>query len=215
VKTVPEGATSNVWWYVTRERGQKYLSFDFRNPKVRIDGNYVCWGIYLTHTAGHLAGDVTTPLPGLYTLRIPDYDGDSKTDQLIIRNRNLALYMGDIVCSREPPENRVEFVENKGKWGVRVTLAESCADMTCSILHDRGTGAFEFSADGRSSFDLKPVDGEGRVWTASIPIPQSGLRRDKEGHLPRPFVRVTVLGGSIGKPLLSWLDRTTDIKEKK
>lgn len=207
MRTVPEDATSNVWWYVNREQGQKFLTFDFRKPRIVTEGKYVNWGIYLTHTAGYLAGDVTSPIPGLYTLRLPDYDGPAKSDQLIIRNYNLALRMGDIICSREPPENRVEFIENKGKWAVRVTLAERCEDTVCWIMHDRGTGPEQFSADGRSSFELKPVDRGCKVWAGTMPAPESGKKRDKEGRLPRPFVKVTVLGGGLDRPLLTWLDR--------
>ena len=207
MRTVPEGATTNVWWYVPREKGQKYLSFDFRKPKILVDGKYINWGIYLSYTAGHLAGDVTTPLPGLYTLRLPDYDGEKKSDQLIIRNYNLGLYMGDIVCSREPPENRAEFIEKNGKWAVRVTLEEKCEDVSCKILWDWGVGPEPFSADGKSSFEMKPVDAARTVWAGVMPAPASGQKRNKEGHLPHPFVRVTVLGGSIDKPILTWLDR--------
>ena len=63
------------------------------------------------------------------------------------------------------------------------------------------------SADGKSFFELKPVDETCKVWSGEMPIPQSGLKRDKKGHLPRPFVKVTVLGGQIDRPLLTWLDR--------
>ena len=207
VKSVPPGASSNVFWYVKRTEGQKYLSFDFRPPRKRVDGNYTNWGLYLDKSAGHLCGNVTTPLAGLYTLRLPDYRGKPKTDVLIIRNHNLALDMGDIICSREPPDNRVEFTEGDGKWTVRLVLADRCEDVSCSILCDRGIGPYPFEADGKTFFEMTPTDASGRVWTGEMPIPQSGLKRDGKGRLPRPFVMVTVLGGGMDRPLLTWLDR--------
>lgn len=207
MKSVPPGASSNLVWRVKRTGEEKYLSFDFRQPRKIRDKGYTSWGLSLEKTGGHLCGDVVTPLAGLYTLRIPDYRGERKTDILMLRNHNLALDMGDIICSREPPENRVEFTEADGKWTVRVVLANRCEDLACAILHDHGGGPRSFSADGKSFFELKPVDETCKVWSGEMPIPQSGLKRDKKGHLPRPFVRVTVLGGQIDRPLLTWLDR--------
>ena len=152
---------------------------------------------------------MTTPLTGLYTLRLPDWDGEPVNDQMIFYNYNLALEIGDVICSREPPANRVEFVEAKGVWAVRVTLEKPCEDMTCKILRDDGRGPDAFSADGRTSFELKPANPERTVWAASMPIPKSGLVRNKDGKLPRPFVRVTLLGGAIDRPLLTWLHRSS------
>ena len=209
VKTVPAGASSNVWWYVKREPGQKYLTFDFRSFRKRAERKYTAWNLSLDKSKCQLCGDVTTPLTGLYTLRIPDYDGKLKKgiDVLHIRNHNLALDIGDIICSREPPANRVEFVEKDGEWTVTLSLDTSCEDASCAILCDHGRGPRTFSADGKTSFDLKPVDDSRKVWTGKMPVPQSAMKRNKKGKLPRPFVKVTVLGGGIDKPLLTWLDR--------
>lgn len=115
--------------------------------------------------------------------------------------------MGDIICSREPPKNGVEFVEAGGKWTVRLSLAERSEDVSCAILCDHGRGPRVFDADGKSAFDLKPNDCSCTVWTGEMPIPQNGLKRDKNGRLPRPFVKVTVLGGAIDRPILTWLVR--------
>ena len=207
--TVPEEFPVKLTRSVKREPGQRYLTFDFREPSKIEDGKYTNWSLYLWSTAGHLAGQVTTPLAGLYTLRLPDYEGEPKTDNLVVYAYNLHLRMGDVVCSREPPENRAEFVEKNGKWAVRVTLDEPCADVTCKLMIERGQGPRAFSADGKSTLELRPVDGTGKVWAAVIPIPQSGLVRNADGRLPKPFVRVTVLGGAEPRPIYTWLCRNS------
>lgn len=209
VKNIPPGTTGHVFLDVRREKGQKYLSFDFRKPRRVEEKKYTDWSLSLKNTGGRLARSVATPIPGLYTLRLPDYDGEPRNDKLMIHNYNLALEIGDIVCSREPPENRVEFVEAKGVWAVRVTLEKPCEDMTCKILQDRGYGPEAFSADGKTAFELRAVNPERTVWAATLPIPASGLVRNKKGELPLPFVKVTVLGGAIDTPLLTWIHRST------
>ena len=206
-RTVPSGAKGHQDFKVLRERGQRYLSFDFRPPARIAERKYTAWSLRLWKTGGHLAGNVTTPIPGLYTLLLPDYDGEPVKDVLALYNYNLALEMGDIICSREPPVNRVEFVESNGLWTVCVTLEKPCEDMTCKIMMDKGRGPVAFSADGQTSFELRPVDSVRAVWTAAMPIPKSALVRDEKGNLPHPFVRVSVLGGSIDRPLLTWLYR--------
>ena len=90
-----------------------------------------------------------------------------------------------------------------------MTLAEPCADVTCKLMIERGRGPCAFSADGKSTLELRPVDGTGKVWAAVFPIPQSGLVRNAEGRLPKPFVRVTVLGGTETRPIYTWLCRNT------
>ena len=210
VRTVPNGASSNVWWRVRREPGQKYLSFEFRSVRRRAEGKYTNWGLYLDKSAGYLCGGTTMPETGLYTLRIPDYQGVEMTDVLQIRNHNLVLDIGDIICSREPPENRVEFVEEGGEWTVRLFLSERCEDVSCAILVFGQQGAKGFSADGKSFFDMRPADDTCRVWQGKMPVPQNSMKRNDKGKLSRPFVKVTVLGGGIDRPLVTWLDRAID-----
>ena len=205
-RTFPAGSATNVVWWMRREPGQKYLTFEFRKPSRVQEKKYTAWCLHWMKS--YLAGQVSSPITGLYTLRLPDYDGEARTREFIFRTYNLALDIGEVVCSREPPENRVEFVEAKGVWAVRVTLEKPCEDMTCKILQDRGYGPEAFSADGKTAFELKAVNPERTVWAATLPIPASGQVRNKKGELPLPFVKVTVLGGAIDRPLLTWIHRS-------
>ena len=202
--TVPAGRSEHFSARVRREKGQKYLSFAFRKPERR-PGKYHAWSLHLGKE--FLAGQVTSPMSGLYTLRLPDYGGEPQASDMVFRTYNLALDVGDVICSREPPANRAEFVEKNGLWAVRVTLADRCEDVSCGIYRDTGVRPEPFSADGKTAFDMKAADGTGKVWVGSMPVPKSGLVRSAKGILPRPFVRVTVLGGAIDTPLLTWIHR--------
>ena len=202
--TVPAGRSEHFSAKVRREKGQKYLSFEFRKPE-RKPGRYHAWNLHMGKV--FLAGQVTNPMSGLYTLRLPDYDGEPQTSDMIFRTYNLARDIGDGICAREPPANRVEFVEKNGLWAVRVTLADRCEDISCRIYRDTGIQPEPFSADGKTAFDMKAVDGTGKVWVGTMPIPKSGLVRSAKGYLPCPFVRATILGGSIDTPLLTWICR--------
>ena len=199
-KEVPVGSRTNVWWYVKRDAAHKYIVFDFRQPRIVADGKYVNWGIYLTKTGGHLAGNVTTPRAGLYTLRIPD-PGDVTTDQLIIRNYNLELDMGPVACV-ERPSDFAELLDLGDRYAVRVTLSAPCEDMCCEFTVDRGRGPRPYAVNGSSTVALKPVDATRRVWGAvvdvkSVDSPEDAVKR------PRIGIKVTVLGGLLDRPIFT------------
>ena len=198
---VPKGATNEVWRYVKRDAAQRYVVFEFKNPRIVRDGKYTAWGIYLTKGGGRLAGQVVQPLAGYYTLQIPEWDGKPADVQCIIRNYNLALDMSDVVCPKDPPKNRAEFTEADGTWTVLVTLDSPCEDVTANFLYNKRT-IQPFDVGGRSSIDLKPLDATCRVWSGEVPA---------RAYEVQPFLKVTVLGGRVDKPIYTWLHR----KEKK
>ena len=196
---VPKGATTNVWWYVRRGPGQKFLVFDFRKPRIVKDGKYVNWGIYLNKSGGHLAGDVTTPRPGLYTLRLPDA-AERRTDLLIVRNYNLELDMGPIACVEEPSDY-AEFVDRGDRYSIKLSLAEPCEDVSCEFSVDRGTGPRPYSVNGSSAVQLKPLDATRRVWGAEVPV--KSVENASEKKRPRPGIKITVLGGALDRPIFT------------
>lgn len=200
-KTVPAGCTTNVWWYVPRDAEQEYLVFDFQKPRIVEEGKYINWGIYLNKTGGHLAGNVTRPQPGLYTLRLPD-PRQVRTDVLIIRNYNLALDIGTIACVKAPA-NYAEFLDYGDAYKIKVVLDVPCEDLSCSFTADRGTGPFDYAVNGTSTVQLKPLDATRRVWGTEIVLREGADPVGKEKPL-RPGLRVTVLGGALDRPIYTY-----------
>ncbi|MCQ2391046.1 MAG: hypothetical protein MJ240_06465, partial [Kiritimatiellae bacterium] len=195
-KDYPAGSATNVWWYVKRAPGQDWLVFELKDAKRCEDRKYTAWGIYLTKTGGgkggYLAGDVTRPNPGLYTLRLPPVEKAS-TDVLMVRTYNLALDLGTIACVKAPA-NAVELQAADDRHEITLTLEKPCEDVSCSYYHDAGRGPEPLAVNGSASVALKPVDSAKRVWKAVVPV-----QTINPGA--RPKIRVDILGGAVGCPI--------------
>ena len=105
--------------------------------------------------------------------------------------------MGPVACVAEPG-NRVEFSDRGDSLSMKVVLAAPCEDLSCNLFSELKNGLVApYSACGSPSVQLKPDDPTRRVWSATLPCkpPADGAKR------PPLWAKVTVLGGSLDKPI--------------
>ena len=198
-KTPPATFATNVFWYVDREPGQDFLVFDFKRHRVVKDGKYINWGIFFNKTGGgkhgHLAGDVTRPQNGYYTLRLPPVTTKCR-DVMIIRDYNLEMELGEIACVSKPADF-AEFLDYGDRFEIKVSLSRPCEDITCNFTASNGAHPIAYPVNGSASVDLKPLDDTRCRWGATVEV------KSRPETKARPGIKVTVLGGGLERPIFT------------
>jgi len=195
-------------WYVLRP-------VSFRDNPVT---KYRAWMVS-TESRGYLCGITTHPQPGLYTIRVPKYGADVRTDRL----QHYGYEMGvdyDFAALMKAPANRVEVETDPAKKDlsvgdtvkVRAYYASPVEEvMAETIFADMYIGTFNTVAlaGGSTGIEMKPLDETRKVWGGEIVI--TSARDIKKRNL---YFKVTSLGGGLDLPMYTNLPIPM-VKERK
>ncbi|MBQ3343980.1 MAG: hypothetical protein IJG84_18930 [Kiritimatiellae bacterium] len=182
----------------------RWLVFELAGAERLNKAKYSAWSLSVGSKGGRwLAGDVTTPQKGLYTIPVTSDIVSANALRLWERGYRLTL---PFIAAVEEPEQYLSFVEADGRWKFTLKLAAPCEDVTCSVYGSDGRRPVPYPVDDAgSSVALKP-DATRRLWTAEIPVPPAKAARS--GKPMHPWAKATVLGGAIDIPIMSSLRRT-------
>jgi len=185
-------------WSKSVTRDCRWIVFDLASFVKSVDGKYAAWGLYYGGKGKKkLAGDVTSPRLGLYTLPIPSDFGEKES--LLLRIYNATIKMPFLVGCDEPAD-RLSFTEKDGQWTVELHLAAPCEDVTCSLYGSDGRRPVPYAVGGTASVALKPVDAKRTHWQATLTKP-SDPPKNRSGKPMHPWAQVEVLGGKLAVPL--------------
>lgn len=150
-----------------------------------------------------VAGDVTVPQKGFYTIQVGD--GWLSSGILRIWSYDYRLTL-PFIAAVEEPDQCLSFVETDDRWKFALKLAAPCEDVTCSVYGSDGRRPVPYPVNAAgATVALKP-DATRRLWTAEIPVPPAKAARS--GKPMHPCAKATVLGGAIDVPIMSPLRRT-------
>ena len=204
-----KGKSSNR--YITLLPGH-WIELELTKAK-RIPGKqYFNWGMHFFKGAGKIAGNVTNLQEGLYTVNLPEVK-KRLAGNLTMYAYGLELYFKYICLVSEPENYLCAEVENDAKMvepGMKITvtlkLKEPCEDVTCVMLRDLGEGPYPFPINGRNTVDLKPVNGDFKLWRAVIEVKKYPNSKTGKGTGKRAvMLRAKVLGGKLDVPLVTYI----------
>ena len=198
--------------YITFEPGQ-WLVFDMTSVKSLPTGKYHAWSLHLPKPlACKLAGNVTNPPAGLYTIQLPDIK-EKKCFPMRFYNYNMELAF-KYIKQVKAPENclGVEYEGGKNRievgdtFKVVLKLAEPCEDVTCKVLFDVGRGINAFSLNGKDSIELEAQDDDCKVWTATVNVKSLPKPGPKDNFYKRSvMLKVSVLGSKFTTPIYTYI----------
>ena len=204
-----KGKSSNR--YVTLLPGH-WIELELAKAK-RIPGkNYFNWGMHFFKGAGKIAGNVTNLQDGLYTINLPEVKKRLE-GHLTMYAYGLELYFKYIRLVSEPENYLCATVENDARMiepGMKITvtlkLKEPCEDVTCVMLRDLGQGPYPFTINGSNTVELKPVNGDFRLWRAVVEVKKYPGSKSGKGTPKRAvMLRAKVLGGKLNVPLVTYI----------
>ncbi len=197
--------------FVVRNHATHAVTYDPDYPWIEmrvdafadIDGNkYKAWGVRgVSKDIGFLFGTVTHPQAGLYTVRLPAFLKNF-SDYVSISDYNLEMTVRYLRNVRRPSD--LLCAEKTGDAiEISLELAEPCEDVSAMFVRDagKGSGLQAFSVNGTSTIELRPADGSGRLWRATVPVSSSGTAKRRQ-----VYVKCQVLGGSLDVPIFTNID---------
>ena len=179
----------------------KWLVFELAGAERLDEAKYSEWRLSVGSKGGRwLAGDVTMPQKGLYTIPLSPDIVSAGALRLWERNYRLTL---PFIAAVEEPEQYLSFVEADGRWKFELKLAAPCEDVTCSVYGSDGRRPVPYPVDAAgATVELKP-DATRRLWTAEIPVPP--VKSARSGRPMRPCAKVIVFGDSSTVPVYTSL----------
>lgn len=183
----------------------RWLVFQLSEAE-RIDkSKYSAWRLYAGQKKGavRLAGDVTIPQKGLYTVPLSSEAASAGVLRLVAHNLKVTM---PFIAAVAEPEQCLSFREEGGMWKFALHLSAPCEDVTCSLYGDDNHRPVPYSAGPSGAAVVLKPDASRRLWTAEIPVPPSIAARN--GKPMRPWAKATVLGGSIAVPICSPLAKS-------
>ena len=181
----------------------KWLVFELAGAERLNQAKYSAWSLSVGSKGGRrLAGDVTVPQKGLYTIPVTHDVIAAKSLRLWDRDYRLTL---PFIAAVEDPEQCLSFSESDGMWQFALKLAAPCEDVTCSVYGNDGRRPVPYPVDATGATVVLKPDATRRVWTAKIPVPP--VKSARNGKPMRPCAKVTVLGGGIDIPVLTVMQK--------
>ena len=182
----------------------KWCVVDVKGFRDKPGAGYRAW-VSSTVGQGQLAGTVTHPQPGIYTIRLPKPYPGVQRDRICYWHYGIVGEYNDIAMMEEPA-NRVELTSRTdGKVGrgdvltIRAVFAEPCEDVAAEILRAAGYGdLLPFKVNGGHCPDLRQLDEAGCVWGTELKVETCAFAKPCE-----VYVKVQPLGGALKRPLLS------------
>lgn len=168
---------------------------------------YRYWTLcFADKSIGLLGSTVTHPEAGIYAFPLPKIEKPGMR-YLAFYNQRLAITLNHVSLMRKPA-SRVELTLADGAAsvcpGARVRVeahfAHPARDVQAEWLVARSTGDLKpYRVNGTSGIDLRPVDAEGRVWTASFDVRSLA----ENAPVRTVYVRATPLGVRNARPVHS------------
>lgn len=172
--------------------------------------NYFNWSLHYFKGVGKIAGDVTTIQEGLYTIYLPEVQ-KALEGPMAMYCYGLEMHFKYIRLTPEPEnylcatvEGNPAMVEPGSKITVTLKLKEPCEDVTCKMMRDLGQGLSPFAINGKDTLELKPVNGDFKLWQAVIDV-QNYPSGDKETGKRSVMLRANVLGGKLDTPIITYI----------
>ena len=172
---------------------------------------YFNWGFYFHRGPGKIAGNVSTFQEGLYTINLPDVTKRLE-GAMALYCYGSSLHFKYIRLTPEPENYLCATVENNASMirpGMKITvtlkLKEPCEDVTCTMTRDVGQGPWPFHINGKNTVELKPVNGDSKLWRAEIEVKKYPMTRPKDTPKRSVMLRANVLGGKLNVPLITYI----------
>ena len=177
--------------------GAKWLVFELAGAERLNKAKYSAWCLAAGRKKGHrLAGDVTNPQKGLYTIQVGEDWLSGGILRLWVYDYRITL---PFVAAVAEPEQCFSFVEEDGKWKFALKLAAPCEDVTCSVYGSDGRRPVPYPVGNAGASVALSPDSSRRLWTAEIPVPP--VKSARNGRPMHPCAKATVLGGSLAVPI--------------
>lgn len=182
--------------------GAKWLVMDIGAFRDRPNPGYRAWNARI-NDVGYLAGAVTHPQAGIYTIELPSVEKPLRAP-FALRLYGMEIDFNSIALMSSPA-NRVALRGEKGKEDIgpgdsiqiEAAFAEPCEDVAAEFLCTPSTGGMvPFAVNGSSAVELKRLDGEGRRWGASVKV-----EKCNERHARGVYLKVTPLGRANARPV--------------
>ena len=189
--------------YCNVSTNANWLVLDIDAFRDKPNPGYRAWHANILDVS-YLAGTVTYPQAGLYTIELPP---QAKADRhaFSVRLYGMEIDFNSIALMKSPA-NRVILRGEKGKTDIGpgdeirigVTFAEPCEDVAAQFLFTPSTGEMQpFAVNGTSAVELKSLDGGvGRRWGATVKVKNC---RKFGGR--GVYLKVTPLGSSLTRPV--------------
>ena len=189
--------------YCNVSTNANWLVLDIDAFRDKPNPDYRAWHANILDVS-YLAGTVTYPQAGLYTIELPP---QAKADRhaFSVRLYGMEIDFNSIALMKSPA-NRVILRGEKGKKDIGpgdeirigVTFAEPCEDVAAQFLFTPSTGEMQpFAVNGTSAVELKTLDGGvGRRWGATVKV-KSCRKFGGRGV----YLKVTPLGSSLTRPI--------------
>jgi len=165
-----------------------------------------CYHAWSVHGAKMtwLAGGVTYPQAGLYTIRMKTPE-KRINDCLRIYDYSFDIGFRKLRNVKRPPNCLSataggEVVAPGSEIEITLELAEPCEDVVAEFRYDagHGAGAQPYKINDSSQVELKAEDSTLRRWTARVPV-----KSCKDAKARHVFVKCTVIGGALDLPIIT------------